>query len=84
MNLDQGNTTLFDFLSNFAKGKTHDEEIILMVASQMFELPIGVITPNYIWCTHDIDVPSMPVVLLLDKNGNWSGTCKIFKIKSSI
>ena len=84
MNLDQRNTTLFDFLSNFTEGKTHGEELILMVASQMFELPIGIITPNYIWCTHDVDVTSTPVVLLLDKNDNWSGICKIFKIKSSI
>ena len=62
----------YDYANNFTNGG----EMTLMVLSQMFNLPLAIITPNYIWATQDIDVVTILIVIIHDNTGRWHATCK--------
>ena len=61
---------------DYANGITNGGEMTLMVALQMFDIPFAVITPNYIWATHDINVINIPVVFINKLNNRGHATCE--------
>ena len=75
-NLDRCKMTMTNFWYDYANNFTNGGEMMLMVLSQMFDLPVTIITPNYIWATHDIDVVTIPIVIIHDHTGKWHATCK--------
>ena len=60
---------------DYANGITNGGQMTLMVASQIFDIPFAVITPNYIWEMHDVDV-KIPVVVIHSSNNRWHATCE--------
>ena len=59
-----------------ANSITNGGEMTLMVASQMFDIPFAVITPNYIWTMHDVDIVKIPVIVIHTSNNRWPATCE--------
>ena len=53
----------------------------LMVLSQMFDLPVAIITPNYIWATHNIDVVTI-LIVLHDPSSFYLIVCLFYQMDS--
>ena len=68
---------MMKFLYDYANNKSNGGEMTLVVLSQMFQWPVTIITPMYIWATHDIKLFTIPIILIHDNNGRWHATCKI-------
>ena len=61
---------------DYANSITNGGEMTLMVALQMFDIPFAVITSNYIWAMHDVDIVKIPVIVIHISNNRWHATCE--------
>ena len=64
-------------MCKLASYQTDGEEMTVMIISQMLNVPMAIITLKYIWQTHDIPIPKIPLVVLLNRHGRWYATGKL-------
>ena len=71
------NIDTWDFMCKLASYQMDGAEMTVTIIFQMLNVPMAIITPNYIWRTHDIPIPKIPLIVLLNRHGQWYATGKL-------
>ena len=53
------NIDIWDFMCKLVSCQTDGAEMTVMIIFQMLNVPMVIITPKYIWQTHDIPIPKI-------------------------